>query len=260
MRGPTATTGRVHNDRVVRLIISYRENGDQRAIERLLDLHGRILRHIVKRYASSTYSAETYEDLMQVGYVGLLKAVQGYKLGSSAKFSSYAYAMIDGELRHHFRDTGLIKRPRWARSLYSRISEATTSLTSELGRPPLPEEVAKEVNVTVEGVMEVMKLFLDTNVSSLDETFTRDGDESPDLSAIKSLQYETFSLPVEDRIHIEQALESLSEVQQKVVYLFFYKDLSQTEIGKMLGLPQRKISRIIASSARSLKDRLGAWN
>jgi len=256
MRGPTATTRRVENDRVVRLITACRENGDRRAIERLMDLHGRILNHVVRRYASS--STESYDDLLQVGYVGLLKAVQGYKLDSSAKFSSYAYSMIDGELRHHFRDTGLVKRPRWARSLYSRISEATSTLTSELGRPPLPEEVAREVNVTVEGVMEVMKLFLDTSVSSLDESFSRDGDEAPDLAAIKSIQYETFSLPVEDRIQLEQALESLSELQRKVVYLFFYKDLSQTEIGKMLGLPQRKISRIIASSARSLKDRLGS--
>jgi RNA polymerase sigma-B factor len=143
--------------------------------------------------------------------------------------------------------------------LYARISEATTELTAELGRPPLPEEVAEEVNVTVEGVMEVMKIFLDTNVSSLDETFARDGEATPDLSAIKSLQYATFSLPVEDRIHLEEAIESLSELQRKVVYLFFYKDISQTDIGKMLGLPQRNISRIIASSAKSLKDRLGSW-
>lgn len=255
---PATVIRRVENDRVVRLITAYREKGDRRAVERLLEIHGRILKHLVRRYAST--SPEPYEDLMQVGYVGLLKAVNGYQVGSAAKFSSYAYSMIDGELRHYFRDTGLIKRPRWARSLYSRISEATTILTAELGRPPLPEEVAMEVNVTVEGVMEVMKLFLDTNVSSLDEVFTRDGDESPDLSAIKSLQYETFSLPVEDRIQLEQALESLSELQRKVVYLFFYKDLSQTEIGKMLGLPQRKISRIIVSSAKSMKDRLGSWH
>jgi len=247
---------RVENDRVMRLITAYRENGDRRAIERLLKLHGRILNHIVKRYASS--SKEPYEDLLQVGYVGLLKAVNGYNADSDAKFSSYAYSMIDGELRHHFRDTSLMKRPRWAWSLYARISEATTALTAELGRPPLPEEVAKEVNVTVEGVMEVMKIFLDTNVSSLDETFTSDGEVTPDLSAIKSLQYETFSLPVEERIQLEQALESLSELQRKVVYLFFYKDISRTDIGKMLGLPQRNISRIIASSAKSLKVRLGS--
>ncbi len=254
----TATVAkRVENDRFMRLITAYRENGDRRAIERLLKLHGRILNHIVRRYSSS--SNEPYEDLMQVGYVGLLKAVNGYKIDSDAKFSSYAYSMIDGELRHHFRDTSLMKRPRWARSLYARISEATTALTAELGRPPLPEEVAKEVNVTVKGVMEVMKIFLDTNVSSLDETFTHDGETGPDLSAIKSLQYATFSLPVEDRIHLEEAMESLSELQRKVVYLFFYKDISQTDIGKMLGLPQCNISRIIASSAKSLKDRLGSW-
>ena len=95
---------------------------------------------------------------------------------------------------------------------------------------------------------EVMKIFLDTKVCSLDEE--HDGEEVPDLSAIKSIQYETFSLPIEDRIALEQALESLTKLQSKVVYLFFYKDLSQTEIGKRLGLTQRKISDIIASSIK----------
>jgi RNA polymerase sigma-B factor len=101
-----------------------------------------------------------------------------------------------------------------------------------------------------------MKLFLDTNIYSLDEE--HEDEKGADISAIKNLQYETFALPIEDRIHLEQALESLSEIQQKVVYLFFYKDLSQTEIGKMLGLPQRKVSRLIASAVKSLKDRVGS--
>jgi RNA polymerase sigma-B factor len=108
------------------------------------------------------------------------------------------------------------------------------------------------VNVTPEGVMEVMKLFLDTSVCSLDEE--HGDEEKPNLSAIKSLQYESFSLPIEDRIVLEQALESLTKLQSKVVYLFFYKDLSQTEIGKRLGLPQRKISDIIASSIKALRN------
>src|SRR5215218_9749504 len=153
-------------DRVVRLIEAYRERGDRAAIERILAMHGRLLNHIVRRYASS--SGETYEDLLQVGYVGLIKAVNGYRIDSGAKFSSYAYAMIDGELRHHLRDAGLVKKPRWARSLYSRVAEATNKLTAELGRPPLVEEIAREVNISPEGVLELMKLFLDTNVSSLD--------------------------------------------------------------------------------------------
>ncbi|HET7480226.1 MAG TPA: sigma-70 family RNA polymerase sigma factor [Rubrobacteraceae bacterium] len=236
---------------MARLVESYREQGDRRALERLFEMHGKLLNHIVRRYAAT--SGEPYEDLLQVGYVGLLKAANNYATDSTARFSSYAYSMIDGELRHHFRDTGMVRKPRWARSLYARVSEATARLTGELGRPPLLEEISREVNVAPEGVLELMKIFLDTDVRSLD-----DSAGEADLSNIRSIGYETFSLPIEDRIQLEQALDTLSELQKKVVYLFFYKDLSQTEIGKMLGLPQRKISRIIADSTRSLRDRLSS--
>jgi RNA polymerase sigma-B factor len=234
-------------DGVVCLIEAYRERGDQASIERIFAMHGRLLNHIVRRHAAS--SGETYEDLLQVGYVGLIKAVNGYRVDSDAKFDSYAYAMIEGEVRHHLRDAGLVKKPRWARSLYARISEATSRLTAELGRPPLVDEVAREVNVSEKGVLELMKLYLDTNVSSLDE-----GEEGVDVSAIRSLHHESFSLPIEDRIQLEEAFESLTELQRKVIYLFFYKDLSQTEIGRTLGLPQRKISRVVASGIKTMKD------
>src|SRR5215207_6045258 len=239
---------RAAGDPVVSLIEAYRERGDRRAVEQILSMNAKILNHIVRRYASS--SNESYEDLLQVGYVGLMKAVNGYRLDSEATFSSYAYAMIEGEIKHHLRDTALVKKPRWARSLHARVSEATRRLTAELGRPPLIEEVASEVNVTPEGVSELMKLFSDTDVLSLDSG----EDEEVDVSAIKSLRYETFSLPVEDCILLEQAQDSLTELQRKVVYLFFYKDLCQTEIGRKLGLSQRKTSRTVASAVKVLKD------
>ena len=241
-----ARTG-IEHDEVVRLVEAYRERDNRAAIERLLSIHGRLLNHIVRRHAAS--SGETYEDLLQVGYVGLIKAVNGYRIDSDARFDSYAYSMIEGEIRHHLRDTGLVKKPRWARSLYAKVSEATSRLTAELGRPPLIEEVAGDVNVSEKGVLELMKLYLDTNVSSLDE-----GEEGVDVSAIRSLHHESFSLPIEDRIQLEEAFESLTELQRKVIYLFFYKDLSQTEIGRMLGLPQRKISRVVASGIKTMKD------
>src|SRR5918997_433725 len=245
----TRTEGRSRNDEVVRLIEFYRERGDRRAIERILTMHGKILNSIVRRHAVS--SGEPYEDLLQVGYVGLIKAVKGYRTDSGAKFSSYAYAMVDGELRHHFRDTELVKKPRWARSLYGQVSEATARLTAELGRPPLVDEIAREVNVAPEGILELMRLFRDTSVVSLDGG---DEDTGIDVSAIRSIGYESFSLPVEDRIVLEEALESLTELQRKVVYLFFYKDLSQTEIGKKLGLSQRKTSRTVALALKVLKN------
>jgi RNA polymerase sigma-B factor len=243
---PTRT--RAAGDPVVSLIKAYRERGDRRAVEQILSMNVKILNHIVRRYASS--SDESYEDLLQVGYVGMMKAINGYRLDSEAQFSSYAYAMIEGEIKHHLRDTALVKRPRWARSLHAKISEATSRLTAELGRPPLIEEVASEVNITPEGISELMKLFCDTDVLSLDAG----EDENIDVSATKSLRYETFSLPVEDHILLDQALESLTELQRKVIYLFFYKDLCQTEIGKRLGLSQRKTSRTVATAVKVLKS------
>jgi RNA polymerase sigma-B factor len=248
MTAMAPTRIRAAGDPVVGLIEAYRERGDRRAVEQILSMHVKILNHLVRRYTSS--SNEPYEDLLQVGYVGMMKAVNGYRLDSEARFSSYAYAMIEGEIKHHLRDTALVKRPRWARSLHARVSEATSRLTAELGRPPLLEELASEVNITHEGVSELMKLFCDTDVLSLDAG----EDEEVDVSAIKSLRYETFSLPIEDRILLEQALESLTELQRKVVYLFFYKDLCQTEIGRKLGLSQRKTSRTVASAVKVLKN------
>jgi RNA polymerase sigma-B factor len=247
MTAMATTRTRAAADPVVGLIESYREQGDRRAIEQIFSMHVKILNHIVQRYVSS--SEESYEDLLQVGYVGMMKAINGYRLDSEAKFSTYAYSMIEGEIKHHLRDAALIKRPRWARSLHARVTEATTRLTAELGRPPLVEEVAQEVNITPEGVSELVKLFSDTDVVSLNAG--EDGEL--DVSAIKSLRYETFSLPVEDRIVLEEAIESLTELQRKVVYLFFYKDLRQTEIAKKLGLSQRKTSRTVASAVKVLK-------
>src|SRR5918993_3920545 len=125
-------------DPVVGLIEAYRERGDRRAVEQILSMNVKILNHIVRRYVSS--SDESYEDLLQVGYVGMMKAINGYRLDSEAKFSSYAYSMIEGEIKHHLRDTELVKRPRWARSLHAKVSEATSRLTAELGRAPPLEE------------------------------------------------------------------------------------------------------------------------
>ncbi len=248
MTAMAPTKNRAAGDPAVSLIEAYREQGARRAVEQILSRNVKILNHLVRRYASS--SDEPYEDLLQVGYVGLMKAINGYRLDSEAKFSSYAYSMIEGEIKRHLRDTALVKRPRWARSLHAKVSDATRRLTAELGRTPLIEEVASEVNITPEGVSELMKLFCDTDVVSLDAG----EDEEVDVSAIKSLRYETFSLPIEDRILLEQALDSLTELQRKVVYLFFYKDLCQTEIGKKLGLSQRKTSRTVASAVKVLKS------
>jgi RNA polymerase sigma-B factor len=240
------------------LIRSYRKTGDRKALLRIVDMHRGLISHLATRHAR--VSDETHEDLMQVARVGLLKAVKNYDDAPGAGFSTYAYAVVDGEIRHHLRDSALVKKPRWSRALYFKVTSAATQLGVDLGRPPELWEIADEVNVSPEGIVELMKLYQDTSVVSL-EGAEEDG---VDLSAIRSIHHESFSLPIEDRIALEQAIESLSELQQKVVYLFFYKDLTQTEIGRQIGLSQRKISRVVASATGALRDSVdggvGTWN
>lgn len=249
----THTTG-FGPDVAARLIRVYRERGDKRALERLFAMHGGLLKSIVRRYRASS-PGESYEDLLQVGYVGLMKAVRGYEAGSRAKFSSYAHAMVEGEIRHYLRDTPLMKRPRWAKSLYAQVAKATARLMAELGRPPLTEEIAREVNVAPEGITELMKIYLDTDVRSLDAPAGNEGDSGYDLSVIKSLHHETFALPIEDRIWLEEAMNTLTELQRRVLHYLYYEDLSQSETGEKLGLSQRKISRIAAASLKKMSGR-----
>lgn len=244
-----AATGVVASGReeVSSLIRAYRETGDRRAIETVVEMHRGLISHLAKRHARA--SAEAYEDLVQVAYVGLMKAVRNYDDAPAAGFATYAYAVVDGEIRHHLRDTALVTKPRWARSLYFKVTTAAARLEGELGRRPELREIAAEVNVSPDGVVELMKLYQDTSVVSLDCA----EEDGVDLSAIKSIHHESFSLPIEDRIVLEQAIESLTEIQRKVVYLFFYKDLTQTEVGKRLGLSQRKVSRVVDSSVKALR-------
>lgn len=229
------------------MILAYRRTGNRRVLEAMVEMHGGMLAHLAGRHAR--VSDEAYEDLMQVAHVGLMKAVKNYDDLSGAGFGTYAYAVVEGEIRHHLRDTALVKKPRWSRSLYFKVITGAARLEAELGRSPELEEIADEVNVSPEGVVELMKLYADTSVVSLDSA----GEDSVDLSAIRSIHHETFSLPIEDRIMLEQAIESLTEIQRKVVYLFFYKDLTQTEIGKRLGFSQRKVSRVVDSSVKALR-------
>ena len=229
------------------LIRAYKETGDRKAIETIVEMNRGLISHLAGRHAR--ISDETHEDLVQVAHVGLMKAVKNYEEASGAGFATYAYAIIDGEIRHHLRDTQLVKKPRWSRSLYFKVTSAATRLEADLGRRPELEEIAEDVNVSPDGIVELMKLYHDTSVVSLDGA----GEGGVDLSAIKSIHHESFSLPIEDRIVLEQAIESLSDLQRKVVYLFFYKDLTQTEVGKHLGLSQRKVSRVVASSVKALR-------
>ncbi len=192
-------------------------------------------------------TGESPDDLLSAGYIGLIKAVDGFDPTRGVKFSTYATHMIDGEIRHHLRDrTGVIRRPRWLTGVSRRMGGFIEHFLQDHQRLPTLQEIGQGINVSLEGVAELLRARAVHSIESLDTDVAVD--------RIRSQHYESFRLPLEDRIVLQQTLERLKQVEQRVVFLFFYQDLTQTEIARSLGVSQKKVSRLLARSLLKLRD------
>lgn len=237
------------------LLAEYARTRSPELLDELVRRNQRLLHHILKRFS---FADEPYEDLLQVANLGLIKAAQRFDPGRGVKFSTYATAVIDGELRHHLRDTLLMRQPRWVRKLYREIEETSQELTRKLGRPPEVREIAAAMNVTEEGVLEVMNLYSRLQLHSKDEPFTAaDLRLEADPSVVRHQHLESFALPVEDRIALYQALDRLSAFHRRLIYLLFFRDLTQRQVADELGLSQKKVSRESIRALGKLRAALG---
>jgi len=243
MRGPSGATGAEFRE--------YWATRSQALRDALVVRHMPLVRQISAQFARATTSRD---DLEQVGYLGLIKAVERFDPGLGVPFEAYARTIVAGEISHYLRDLApALRVPRWYRTLNKRLHTAHDRLTSRLQREPTIDELADEMNVTPDGVREIQRLRDSYNLASFSEDPAAG---SVRLDAIKSRRYQSFQLPVEDRIALDRAIERLAEVERNLIYLFFYKDLTQTEIARRLGYSQKHISRLLAQSLRKLKEEL----
>ncbi|MHB8793617.1 MAG: sigma-70 family RNA polymerase sigma factor [Thermoleophilia bacterium] len=234
------------------LVDQYQRTKDSAILEQIVGANQGLLHATLKRFS---YFPDPYEDLLQVANLGLIKAIQRFDKSNGASFSSYAMAIVDGEVRHHLRDSVLMRQPRWLRQTEKKIEEVSIDFTRKHKKPPTLNELSEAVNISEDGILEIMRVYASVSLYSVDDPITRERLQSgPDASVICSRHYESFSLPIEDRIVLEDAIEALSNFQKKIVYLLFYKDLTQAEVAEEMGLSQRKVSR---ESAKAL-DRLKA--
>lgn len=202
-------------------------------------------------------SGEPLEDLVQVGYLGLLNAVHNFDLKRGNRFSTYATHLIKGEIRHYIRDKhGPLKIPQWIQNLNSEVNAAEERLFKQLGRFPTIRELAEELNMAEEGVCEVLKARKSMSYISIDQERRAD-DPQPtiEIEKIKSLHEEPF--PWEQRVRIMAAIERLTTLQQRIIYDLFYGRKSQKEVGKEIGLSQRQISRLKEEILQELRGLLG---
>ena len=193
------------------------------------------------RYFARIYTGGVSDDTLQVGMVGLMKAVRHYDEEKGASFSTYAAHCVMGEIRHYIRKEASFYRPGSIKDLQNRVDRYVEDVLKEKGEPPALAEIALALNVKEEGVIQAMR----AGLVSLDDV---------DVKQIQALKYESFRLPIEDKILLQQAMNRLDTVQKKVIYLLFYRDFTQTQAGEQLGLSQRKVSRILRKSLQKLAD------
>ena len=233
MEGTQATTA---NEELVERY----QKGDLRALDLLLEVNQGLLHHTLKRFSWTT---EPYEDLFQLARIGLMKAAQRFDTTRGYAFSTYAVAIVDGEVRHHLRDALLLRQPRWAHALYTRIQDAQSAFFQEHHRSASIAELAEKVNIQPEGVLEIIRVYGATNLHSFDEPLNGSSDDALDKSLVKAIRAQNFSLPVEDRILLYDALRVLSDLQKKIICLVFFGDLTQQQVAEEMGLTQRTVSR-----------------
>jgi RNA polymerase sigma-B factor len=220
--------------------------------DRLIAYHSPLVRWAAQRFLST---GEPLDDLVQEGTVGLIRAVDLYDPARATKFSTYASHLIQGHIHHYLRDRArIIREPAWVQEVYSRLTKAVEALTTELGRAPTTAQIADHMDLTLDAVEELMQFRHRRHVLSLDSTLgDEDGVPLLDRDKIRSSRHRTLRLPIEDRIVIEEAIGRLKEIERKVVHLFFYQDLSRTEIAKRLGISISYSSSVLKRAVKKLR-------
>jgi RNA polymerase sigma-B factor len=222
------------------LLDRWRRRGDEAARAELVSRFMPLVRSLARRYA---YTSEPLDDLVQVGSVGLLRAIARYDPHVGSSFRAYAVPTIVGELRRHFRDTAWsIHLPRSLQERTREVQVAVNQLSVTLGRSPTIAEIADRIGASHEQVIEAMEARLAYRVESLDAPADLDDDRDQWRRAgAVDLGYET----AEQAAVLSRALDALPERERTLVRLRFEEDLSQSEIGRKLGISQMHVSRLL---------------
>lgn len=236
--------------------------GDSQALrDHLVMTHSPLVEHCARNFMAS---GEPLDDLVQEGYVGLIKAVDRYDPEKGIKFSTYACHLISGEIRHYLRDLGrLIHEPGWHFELRQRIARTSDQLSQKIGRPPTPEEIAASLSVKVETVRDVLRNAQTLNVESLDSKESNENDEGglsvlEKHDASRGTPHRGHEGRIEDQLFLEAALPQLKELEQQAVTLFFFEDLSKSEIARRLGISVNYVSYLVKRGTENLRRILEA--
>jgi RNA polymerase sigma-B factor len=220
------------------------------AREGLVTLHLPLVEHCARRFRNR---GEPFEDLVQVGTIGLIKSIDRFDIGRGVEFSTYATPTIIGEIKRYFRDKGwAIRVPRRLQELRMEIASHTAELTQTLGRSPTPRELAAALDCTVEEIVEGIESSNAYSTLSLDAT--EEGAEDWGGSMLELLGLDDDELEhIEIRESIKPLLDALPQREKRILLLRFFKNKTQSEIAAEIGVSQMHVSRLLTRTLAHLR-------
>jgi len=232
----------------------YRQTRDERLREELINAYRPLAEHIARQFL---HTGEPLEDLVQWALIGLIKAVDNYDPDVGVKFATYAWHHIKGEISHYLRDQGkLIAEPAWLQEARIKVERARNELQQQLRREPTTDELVEATGLKPEVVQRVLETEQTFRTLSLDETVSDETDEEGTIE-LERLAGDESLADAEQRYLIRSALSKLPELQRKVIELFFWEDMSLTEIARLLGYSVTYISYLREQAIAALRKMFG---
>jgi RNA polymerase sporulation-specific sigma factor len=219
-------------------LIKKAQQGDREAQSLLLKNNVGLIKSIVKRFLNRGYE---YEDLFQLGSIGLLKAIKNFDAEYRVRFSTYAVPMIAGEIKRFLRDDGIVKVSRSLKELNSKIRQAKDRLIRDNGREPTLSEISEELGIPPEDI--VMAVDAASTPEYLYDTIHRD-DGSPIFLIDKVATEEDKSDEMLDRLTLKEMIHKLKPRERQIIMMRYFQDRTQTQIAQKLGISQVQVSRI----------------
>ena len=236
------------------LLRRYHEEGDLQAREKLIEQYMGLVRSLARRYS---YRGEQLEDLVQIGAIGLIKAIDRFDINRGVELTTYATPNIIGEIKRHFRDKGwAVRVPRGLQELNVQLSKLMEQLTVQLGRSPTIPELAKAAGVEEELVLEAIES--GRAYTSLSLSVGGGGDDD-DLDPLDSLGTEEHQYAVsEDRAVLAPGFKALDPRERMILQLRFFDGLTQSQIAQQVGISQMHVSRLIRRSLEKIRETIAA--
>ncbi len=219
-------------------LIAKAQQGDDLAKEQLVEENVGLIWSLVKRFSNRGYDLE---DLFQVGSIGLIKSIDKFDFSFGVRFSTYAVPMILGEIKRFLRDDGMIKVSRSLKEVAYKARLQKEELTIELDREPTIYEIAAGLDMEVEEI--VLAMEANTEVDSL-QCIIHEGEGRPVTLSDKVDQEPKEQQNIVDRILLGDLIEELKPVERQIIMFRYFQDMTQTEIGEILGISQVQVSRI----------------